>query len=122
MKVIVIKKSELPHFETDEWHDDSDIETDLAELMHSKKATDLVITSKHWPETISSEAAILSRRYDCPIAIVATESQSVEQWIRDRYEYQSTLWRLDRKYYQIYSDTAHAELTGSDEWIEIDNE
>ena len=121
MKVIVIKKSELSRFEADVWKDISDIETDLADLMHSKKATDLVITSKTYPQTISTEAAILSQQYDCPIAIVVTGSQSVEEWIRSRYDYQSTLWRLDRKYYQIYTDTAHAEITGSDEWIEIDN-
>lgn len=121
MKVIVIKKTELPRFSVDEWNDISDIETDLADLMHSKKASDLIITSKTYPQTISSEAAALSTRYDCPISIVVTDSQSVEEWIRDRYEYQSTLWRLDRKYYQIYADTAHAEITGSDEWIEVDN-
>ena len=121
MKVIVIKKTELPRFSVDEWNDISDIETDLADLMHSKKASDLIITSKTYPQTISSEAAALSTRYDCPISIVVTDSQSVEEWIRDRYEYQSTLWRLDRKYYQIYTDTAHAEITGSDEWIEVDN-
>ena len=121
MKVIVIKKSELSRFEADVWKDISDIETDLGDLMHSKKATDLIITSKTYPQTISTEAAILSQQYDCPIAIVVTGSQSVEEWIRSRYDYQSTLWRLDRKYYQIYTDTAHAEITGSDEWIEIDN-
>lgn len=58
MKVIVIKKSELPRFEADVWKDISDIETDLADLMHSKKATDLVITSKTYPKEISVEAAI----------------------------------------------------------------
>ncbi|MBQ1760388.1 MAG: hypothetical protein IIZ94_11990 [Prevotella sp.] len=121
MKVIVIKKSELPRFEADVWKDVSDIETDLGDLMHSKKATDLVITSKTYPKEISVQAAILSQLYDCPIALVVTADQSVEEWIRNRYDYQSTLWRLDRKYYQIYTDTAHAEITGSDEWIEIDN-
>lgn len=121
MKVIVIKKTELPRFTVDEWNDISDIETDLADLMHSKKASDLLITSKTWPKTISSDAAILSKKYDCPIGIVVTDSQSVEEAIRDLYDYRSTLWRLDRKYYQIYTDTAHAEITGSDEWIEVDN-
>jgi hypothetical protein len=122
MKVIVIKKSELPRFASDVWNDISDPETDLADLMHSKKATDLVITSKTYPQSISAEACVLSQRFDCPIALVTTSCQSVETWIRDRYDYQSTLWRLDRKYYQIYSDTAHAEITGSDEWIEVHEE
>lgn len=119
MKVIVIKKSELPRFEADVWKDISDPETDLADLMHSKKATDLVITTKNYPKEISVEGAILSQRYDCPIAIVITANQSVEEWIRNRYNYQSTLWRLDRTSYQIYAGTANVEITGSDEWIEV---